>query len=126
MYKEAPWSLKGDGYIILYKFNKQFIKSHLYSQDFLKDNSCGGLGCVMIVDYKQSDVGPYRELLLFQANLSLKAKTKYNIKNICNNTGQCNKWSKKLGYTKGICRLQYKKYCRFNSYRIFKGRRAYF
>lgn len=43
MYKEAPWKLKGDGYILLYKFKKHFIKNHIYSQDFLKDCPCGGL-----------------------------------------------------------------------------------
>ncbi|SHE37874.1 acetoacetate decarboxylase family protein [Caloramator proteoclasticus] len=74
MYKEAPWSLKGDGYILLYKFKKSFIKNHIFSQDFLKDCHCGGLGCVMIVDYKESDVGPYRELLFIPGKFKFNGK----------------------------------------------------
>lgn len=74
MYKEAPWNLMGDGYIILYKFKKDFIKNNLYTQDFLKDNVSGGLGCIMIVDYKTSDVGPYRELLFIPGKFNFKGK----------------------------------------------------
>lgn len=74
MYKEAPWSLSGDGYIILYKFKKDFIKNNLYTQDFLNDYACGGIGCVMIVDYKKSDIGPYRELLFIPGKFKFKNK----------------------------------------------------
>ncbi|EYE87430.1 hypothetical protein Q428_13380 [Fervidicella metallireducens AeB] len=74
MYKEAPWSLNGDGYIILYKFKKDFIKNNLFTQDFLKDYGCGGVGCVMIVDYKKSDIGPYRELLFIPGKFKYKDK----------------------------------------------------
>lgn len=72
MLKEAPWSLNGEGYIILYKFKKDFIENNLYTQDFLKDCKCGGLGCIMIVDYKKSDVGPYRELLFIPGKFKFK------------------------------------------------------
>lgn len=74
MLKEAPWSLNGEGYIILYKFRKDFIKNNLYTQDFLKDCKCGGLGCIMIVDYKESDVGPYREVLFIPGKFKFKEK----------------------------------------------------
>jgi hypothetical protein len=49
----APWTLTGEGFILLYRFPRDFagIQS-------------GGLGTVMLVDYATSPVGPYRELLL--------------------------------------------------------------
>lgn len=60
----APWNLKGKGYIILYKFRKDFVQNNANLPEFLKDHFIGGLGSVMLVDYSSSDVGPYGEFLL--------------------------------------------------------------
>ncbi|MFC1856673.1 acetoacetate decarboxylase family protein [Thermodesulfobacteriota bacterium] len=59
----APWDLKGKGYILLYKFPKNFVMENGSIPAFLGNSFAGGLGAVMIVDYTQSDAGPYGELL---------------------------------------------------------------
>lgn len=59
----APWKLKGEGFILVYRFTKNFV----YESGFLREdqlgNFKGGFGYVMLVNYEESPVGPYRELL---------------------------------------------------------------
>jgi hypothetical protein len=62
-YLKAPWNLKGKGYILLYRFNQNFIKDNVKLPEFLKGRFCGGFGAVMLVDYNSSNAGPYSELL---------------------------------------------------------------
>lgn len=59
----APWNLNGSGYIILYKFSKEFVNKEANVPEFLKDKYSGGFGSVMLVNYKESNAGPYGELL---------------------------------------------------------------
>lgn len=59
----APWKLRGKGYIFIYKFSRDFVEKQGCVPDFLKENFDGGFGSVMLVDYEQSDAGPYGELL---------------------------------------------------------------
>ncbi len=59
----SPWSLKGKGYMMLYKFPESFAMKNSFLSNKQKSNFCGGLGSVMLVDYEYSTAGPYRELL---------------------------------------------------------------
>lgn len=59
----APWSLKGKGYILIYRFTRQFIETEGRIPPFLQNQFAGGLGSVMLVDYASSNAGPYGELL---------------------------------------------------------------
>lgn len=59
----APWNLSGKGYILIYKFNRNFVKEQGNSMPFLQGCYAGGIGSVMLVDYTASNAGPYRELL---------------------------------------------------------------
>jgi hypothetical protein len=61
---KAPWRLKGQGIIIVYRFSADWVSEHAHLQDFQKGQFCGGWGYVMLVDYQSSPVGPYRELLI--------------------------------------------------------------
>jgi hypothetical protein len=65
----APWSLEGRGYIVLYRFKDSFVRE----RGFLPEGASpsGGLGSVMLVDYRSSDAGPYRELLFIPGKLDL-------------------------------------------------------
>lgn len=65
LYKQAPapWKLKGEGIILIYKFSKSWIETHGKLPEHLKGKFQGGLGFVMVLDYQSSPVGPYRELL---------------------------------------------------------------
>lgn len=65
-----PWQLAGEGYIILYKLSKkEILEKSLLPQNFSK-LSIGGLGMLMIVDYKESNVGPYKELLFIPGKIN--------------------------------------------------------
>lgn len=59
----APWTLTGDGYILVYRFPKAFRQAH----PALFPNHLGkpvlSLSTVMLVDYRSSGAGPYREVL---------------------------------------------------------------
>lgn len=67
----APWTLKGEGYIFLYKFKKSLIKSQGIVTPDESNNFAGGFGAMMIVDYFSSDVGPYKELLFIPGKFKL-------------------------------------------------------
>ncbi|MDJ0837049.1 MAG: acetoacetate decarboxylase family protein [Acidobacteriota bacterium] len=60
----APWTLHGNGYILLFRFSRAFLEQH--APRFPDHTGRLGLriGCVILVDYTASNAGPYRELLL--------------------------------------------------------------
>lgn len=61
----APWQLKGEGIILMYlSFKKLINKADFFLPDSLIPNFSGGLGYVMLVNYTESPVGPYKELLI--------------------------------------------------------------
>ena len=59
----APWNLSGRGFMVLYKFNREFLKEKAFLPPDGEMAPAGGLGALMIVDYASSDAGPYSELL---------------------------------------------------------------
>ncbi|WP_339868614.1 acetoacetate decarboxylase family protein [uncultured Algoriphagus sp.] len=59
----APWKLKGEGIILIYKFSRKWVEQHGILPEHLKGKFKGGLGYVMLVNYHTSPVGPYKELL---------------------------------------------------------------
>jgi len=71
---KPPWKLKGDGYIILYKFNNKFLEDNRAIPPFLKDKKVKGYGAVILVDYKESNVGPYEELLFIPGKFKHNSK----------------------------------------------------
>ncbi len=64
-YKQAPapWKLKGEGILLIYKFPKKWVEKHGNLPEHLKGKFKGGLGYLMLVNYLSSPVGPYKELL---------------------------------------------------------------
>ncbi|MHB8137806.1 MAG: acetoacetate decarboxylase family protein [Smithellaceae bacterium] len=72
--RPAPWHLTGRGYILLYKLKKSFIENHGIVPPFLQGKFTGGFGCIMLVDYVTSDVGPYSELLFIPGKFNHKGK----------------------------------------------------
>jgi hypothetical protein len=77
-----PWSLTGSGYILIYRFNKEFIKAHGFLADFQKEKFKGGLGVVMLVDYQTSPIGSYHELLFIPGLFSFRNKKVFSISKI--------------------------------------------
>lgn len=60
-----PWRLRGSGWIFVFTFKPWFLRTGGFLPPELEgaDGFEGQLGAVMLVDYRQSPVGPYRELL---------------------------------------------------------------
>ncbi|MBN1487364.1 MAG: acetoacetate decarboxylase family protein, partial [Anaerolineae bacterium] len=78
----APWNLRGNGYIFLMKFPPAFVAEHGFVPPVLLDKFVGGVGAVMLVDYVQSDAGPYRELLFIPGQFRMGRRRYYAITKI--------------------------------------------
>lgn len=78
----APWTLTGDGLMMLYRFSRKFVLENGFVPPELCDSFVGGIGSVMLVDYHTSDVGPYRELLFIPGQFQLGSKRYYAITKI--------------------------------------------
>lgn len=70
----APWDLNGKGYIIIYKLSKDFVDKYACTPNFLKGKFLGGFGALMLVDYKNSNAGPYGEMLFIPGKFKYKNK----------------------------------------------------
>ena len=68
----APWSLSGDGYMIFYKFTREFVAQFGFVPPELEGRFDGYLGSVMLVNYQSSPVGPYRELLFIPGKFKVE------------------------------------------------------
>jgi hypothetical protein len=60
---DPPWKLKGEGIIMVFRFKKEWVEENGFLNENQKGNFKGGLGFVMLVNYSESPVGPYKELL---------------------------------------------------------------
>lgn len=78
----APWSLQGTGYILLCRFDEAFVKKHCQMDSRLLQCFSGGLGTLMLVDYSESNVGSYQELLLIPGRVKLDGKGYFHIPQI--------------------------------------------
>ncbi len=77
-----PWNLKGEGFILLYRFSQKEIQSDAFLSEKFKQSFLGGFGAVMIVDYRESNVGPYSELLFIPGTFRYDGKRKKTISKI--------------------------------------------
>ncbi len=73
-YAPAPWQLEGEGIILVYKFSKKWVETFGQLPARLQGKFKGGLGYLMLVNYKNSPVGPYNELLLIPGKFSPTGK----------------------------------------------------
>jgi len=77
-----PWELNGYGYIILYRFDRDFVREAGRVPDVLMENYRISIGAVMLVDYTKSPVGPYRELLFIPGRFQVGRRRYYHISKI--------------------------------------------
>lgn len=77
-----PWTLNGNGLVLVAHFSEAFVREHGFLADFQQTGYRGWVGTVMLVDYKTSDVGPYRELLFIPGLFSMGGKTTFSITKI--------------------------------------------
>ncbi|MDB4973106.1 MAG: hypothetical protein JWN48_1447 [Myxococcaceae bacterium] len=59
----APWRLRGEGYVLMIKLPMPRGRAELFAPTELAEARFGQFGCVMFMEYLDSPVGPYRELL---------------------------------------------------------------
>ncbi|WP_035355083.1 acetoacetate decarboxylase family protein [Acetobacterium malicum] len=76
----APWTLRGYGYILLYRFGTSFANQQ--APEFLTDQAIPGFGSVMLVNYQTSDCGPYGELLVIPGKYQYHQEKKHTISKI--------------------------------------------
>jgi hypothetical protein len=71
MSKSVPtsWNLTGNGYIMLFKFPKQFILEHGFLAERFREGFYGNVGAIVFADYATSNVGPYQELFFIPGKL---------------------------------------------------------
>lgn len=58
-----PWRLAGRGWVFLFTFEGRFLHEGGFVPAGLPEGFEGNLGALVLVDYRESPVGPYRELL---------------------------------------------------------------
>jgi len=75
-----PWRLRGRGFVFAYRFPEAFARAH--ADALLREGYRGGPGAVMLVDYTESPVGPYRELLFLAGRFRAGAATAFTIPRI--------------------------------------------
>jgi hypothetical protein len=59
----APWTLAGDGYIVMLELPEAARRERSFIPDALRGRFEGRYSLLMALDYHSSNVGPYRELL---------------------------------------------------------------
>jgi NADPH2:quinone reductase len=63
MRAKAPWRLGGDAYMVDLKMPKEVLDRECFVPEVLKDRRFGTTSRMIYVDYRDSPVGPYKELL---------------------------------------------------------------
>jgi hypothetical protein len=59
-----PWRLRGSGYVFLFTFEPWFLRNGGFlPPELVGEHFEAQLGALMLVEYRKSPVGPYRELL---------------------------------------------------------------
>lgn len=77
-----PWHLQGSGSILLFRFEPGFLERDAFLPEALRDRLAGRLGLVMLVDYDESPVGPYWELLFLAGPLKFQGRRTFSITRI--------------------------------------------
>ncbi len=78
----APWRLQGRAAMFVYRFPRAFVERHGLLQPDTGARFAGGFGALMLVDYTQSDCGPYRELLYIPGSFEVDGVARPSISKI--------------------------------------------
>jgi len=70
----APWKLNGEGIILTYSFKKNWILENGFVPAHLHRKFKGGLSFIMLVDYQESDCGPYQELVFIPGLFNIEGR----------------------------------------------------
>ena len=78
----APWSLSGEGLVSLYHFPGRFVRQWGFMETYQQRSYKGGIGALIYMDYKSSNVGPYQELMFIPGLFYLAGKWTFSISKI--------------------------------------------
>jgi hypothetical protein len=78
----APWSLEGRAHIVFFHPPPEFVAFQSMLPGWLADTHAGGLASLMLIDYRRSDVGPYREVLFIPGRFRVAGRRLYSITRI--------------------------------------------
>ncbi len=70
---------RGNGYVLFYRFDEEFIRLETFLPENLKNNYCRGLGAVLYLSYTKSPIGPYQELLFIPGKFCYRGKKNHFI-----------------------------------------------
>jgi len=70
---------RGNGYILFYRFDEEFIRLETFLPENMKNNYCRGLGAVLYLNYTKSPIGHYEELLLIPGKFNYRGKKNHFI-----------------------------------------------
>jgi len=77
-----PWHLTGDGFVWLFRFARDFVEHNGGLTDWQRASLKDTLGAMMLVDYRETNVGPYRELLFIPGRFELGGRRRFSISKI--------------------------------------------
>ena len=78
----APWSLKGHGYIVLFKAQTEWLHVNGFISAEMLDKYIPSIGAAMFVNYHDSTAGPYGELLFIPGRFKFPDGGRYSISKI--------------------------------------------
>ena len=61
---DPPWEMQGQGWIMVCQWPRRWLIERGWVPSALADRFLGGPGAIMLVDYRECPIGPYRELLM--------------------------------------------------------------
>ena len=85
---EKFYEFKGNGYVLFYRFDEEFIRLETFLPESLKNNFCHGLGAVLYMNYTKSEIGPYEELLFIPGKFCYRGKKNHFISKAYVSTGE--------------------------------------
>lgn len=77
-----PWTLTGNGVILIAHFPESFVRSQGFLAPYQQRAYRGWVGTIMLVNYQTSPVGPYQELLFIPGLFRFENKTSFSISKI--------------------------------------------
>lgn len=82
MIAPPPWALTGEGMVLIYSFPGKFNQKYGFMADYQRQGYKGWIGAVIMADYKNSNVGPYQELIFMPGLFNLRGKITFSISKI--------------------------------------------
>ncbi len=91
----APWALRGEGAMLFYRLPRAFALEQGGIPESLAPAFQGFVACVMLVDYRQSPVGPYRELLFIPGLFRTGQGRRFSITRIFVDSQESMEWGRR-------------------------------